>query len=200
MDLLVLLFNEFETLDVFGPVEILGKLEDIKNIRFISVNGGTIISSQQVPVVTTNFTSFESRDYIFLVPGGIGTRKEVNNIEILNVIKHLSKEAKFIFSVCTGSALLAKTGMLDGKEATTNKRAYNWVIQQNLNVKWIKEARWVKDGNIYTSSGVSAGIDMALGFISDNFGIEKAEEIATGIEYTWNKNSKEDIFSSLYYL
>lgn len=84
-------------------------------------------------------------------------------------------------SVCTGSALLAKTGMLDGKDATTNKRAYNWVIQQNSNIKWIKEARWVQDGNIYTSSGVSAGIDMALGFVADNFGIEKAEEIATGI-------------------
>lgn len=198
MDLLVLLFNEFETLDVFGPVEILGKLEAIKNIRFISVNGGLIISSQQVPVLTTKFASLESGDCVFLIPGGIGTRKEVNNIEILHVIKQLSENARFVLSVCTGSALLAKTGMLDGKEATTNKRAYNWVIQQNSNVKWIKEAHWVKDGNIYTSSGVSAGIDMALGFVADNFGIEKAEEIAIGIEYIWNKNSEEDIFSSFY--
>ena len=176
MDLLVLLFNDFETLDVFGLVEILGKLEDIENIRFISVNGGPIISSQQVPIVTTNFTSFESKDYIFLIPGRIGTIKEVNNIEILNVIRLLSENAKFVFSVCTGSALLAKTGILDGKEATTNKRAYNWVIQQNSNVKWIKEARWVKDGNIYTSSGVSAGIDMALGFVADNFGMENSNK------------------------
>lgn len=89
MDLLFLLFNGFETLDVFGPVEILGKLKAIKNIQFISVNGGPILSSQQVPVLTTKSTSLERGDYVFLIPGEIGTRKEVNNIEILNVIKQL---------------------------------------------------------------------------------------------------------------
>jgi transcriptional regulator GlxA family with amidase domain len=133
-----------------------------------------------------------------LVPGGAGVRFEVNNLDLLNAIQRLSKDANFILSVCTGSALLAKAGILDEKEATTNKRLYDWVTQQGTRVKWIKKARWVKAGNIYTSSGVSAGIDMSLGFIADNFGIETAEGIARTIEYAWNKNSEEDIFSTLY--
>jgi transcriptional regulator GlxA family with amidase domain len=133
-----------------------------------------------------------------LIPGGAGVRYELNNPELLDAIKRLSKDAEFILSLCTGSALLAKAGILDEKEATTNKRLYNWVTQQGARVKWIKKARWVKNGNIYTSSGVSAGIDMSLGFIADNFGIETAEGIARTIEYVWNKNSEEDIFSILY--
>jgi putative intracellular protease/amidase len=198
MDLLVLLFNEFETLDGFGPVEVLGKLESIHKIHFLSVNGGTVASSQQAPVVTTEAALVESNQYILLVPGGAGVRYELANPELLNTIKRLSKDAQFILSVCTGSALLAKAGILDEKEATTNKRLYHWATEQGARVKWIKKARWVKSGHIYTSSGVSAGIDMSLGFIADNFGIETAEGIAKTIEYVWNKSSEEDIFSTLY--
>lgn len=196
MDLLVLLFNEFETLDVFGPVEVLGKLEDISKINFVSLNGGPIVSSQQVPVITNAIYSFkQASEYIFLIPGGVGTRKEVDNETLLEAIKRLANGAKYVLSVCTGAALLAKAGILDNKKATTNKRSYNWVIQQGLNVKWIKKARWVKDETIYTSSGISAGIDMVLGFIADNYGTKKAESIANRIEYIWNKDSEADVFS-----
>jgi transcriptional regulator GlxA family with amidase domain len=105
---------------------------------------------------------------------------------------------KYILSVCTGSALLAKTAILNRKRATTNKRAFKWVIEQGKDVLWVREARWVKDDNIYTSSGVSAGIDMTLGFIEDLMGKEKALEISQSIEYRWNENSKYDPFSKMY--
>jgi transcriptional regulator GlxA family with amidase domain len=199
MDLVILLFNEFETLDAFGPVEVLGKLEDISKLWFVSLSGGTIVSSQQVPVTTGDLHSLPQKsEYILLIPGGMGTRKEVENGTLLKEIKRLADRAKFVLTVCTGSLLLSKTGVLDHKKATTNKRVYNWVTQQTVRVQWIKKARWVKEGNIYTSSGVSAGIDMALGFIADNYGMPKAEEIAKGIEYIWNRDSKDDIFSSMY--
>jgi Transcriptional regulator containing an amidase domain and an AraC-type DNA-binding HTH domain len=199
MDLMVLLFNEFETLDVFGPVEILGKLEDISKIIFVSVAGGLSVSTQQVPVLTDDLCSLPvPSEYILLIPGGIGTRKEMNNDNLLDLIRRLAAKAKFILTVCTGSLLLAKTGLLDHQKATTNKRVYDWVTLQAPEVKWVKQARWVKSGNIYTSSGVSAGMDMALGFIADSYGMAKAEEIAKGIEYLWNRNSGEDVFSELY--
>lgn len=199
MDLVVLLFNEFETLDAFGPVEVLGKLEDISKISFVSLQGGLILSSQQVPVITDDIYSLPLiPESILLIPGGLGTRKEMTNEKLLDQIKRLAGNTRFVLTVCTGSLLLAKTGLLDRKKATTNKRVYNWVTQQASNVQWIKKARWVKDGNIYTSSGVSAGIDMALGFIADNYGTVKAEEIAKGVEYIWNRDSKDDIFSSMY--
>ncbi|MDR1701444.1 MAG: DJ-1/PfpI family protein [Sporomusaceae bacterium] len=196
MDLIVLLFDDFETLDVFGPVEVLGKLENAFKIHFVSLTGATTVSSQQVPIPTQNLKSFDpAAEYIFLLPGGQGTRAEVQNEEMLQAVKKLALHAKFTLAVCTGSALLAKAGVLDEKKATTNKRAFDWVCAQNKRVDWLKKARWVKDGNIYTSSGVSAGIDMALGFIADNYGMETAETIAHRIEYIWNKDSQNDIFA-----
>ena len=62
-------------------------------------------------------------------------------------------------SVCTGSALLARAGVLDGLKATTNKRAFDWVRSQGPRVTWMPRARWVQDGSVFTSSGVSAGMD-----------------------------------------
>jgi putative intracellular protease/amidase len=199
MDLLVVLFNGFETLDVFGPVEVLGRLENISKISFVSLAGGLITSSQQVPVITEAISSLPLQsEYILLVPGGSGVRNEVENERLLEIMKQLTRNAQFVLSVCTGAVLLAKIGILDHKKATTNKRSFDWVMQQGTNVSWVKKARWVKDQNIYTSSGVSAGIDMALGFIADTYGEEQAEVIANRIEYSWNKDSEADMFYSLY--
>lgn len=194
----ILLFDKFETLDVFGPVEILGKLSEIFKLNFISVHGGLVESSQKVRVETNLYTKDDDTLKILFVPGGSGTREKIHDNDFINFIENISKESKYIISVCTGSALLAKAGILNGKRATTNKRAFNWVTEQNEDVLWVKEARWVKDGNIYTSSGVSAGMDMALGFIEDLMGKEKALEISKGIEYLWNEDSNYDPFSKMY--
>ena len=194
----ILLFDEFETLDVFGPVETLGRLPDIFKLNFISSNGGLVESSQNVRVDTNLYTNENEVEKILLVPGGSGTREKVNDNNFINFIENVSNQSKYILSVCTGSALLSKTAILNRKRATTNKRAFKWVIEQGKDVLWVREARWVKDDNIYTSSGVSAGIDMTLGFIEDLMGKEKALEISQSIEYRWNENSKYDPFSKMY--
>lgn len=110
------------------------------------------------------------------------------------MLKHLAEESRFCLSICTGSALLAKCGVLNNRKATSNKKALEWVKQTNENVIWIDKARWVVDGKFYTSSGVSAGMDMALGFLSDQFGKDKAYEISEFIEYIWNEDKSKDIF------
>ncbi|WP_238918950.1 DJ-1/PfpI family protein [Clostridium sp. YIM B02555] len=193
----ILLFDKFETLDVFGPVEILGKLPEIFKLNFISVDGGLVESSQKVKVETNLYTSDDALKILF-VPGGNGTREKVNDNDFINFIENMSKEAKYIISVCTGSALLAKAGIINGKRATTNKRAFKWVTEQNEDVLWVEEARWIRDGNIFTSSGVSAGMDMALGFIEELIGKEKALEISKSIEYLWNEDSNYDPFFKMY--
>ncbi len=194
----ILLFDAFETLDVFGPVEIFGRLPEIFQLNFISVNGGLVESSQKVRVDTNLYTRDDDTLKILFVPGGSGTREKVNDNNFIDFIETISKESKYIISVCTGSALLAKAGILNERRATSNKRAFKWVTEQNEDVLWVKEARWIKDGNIYTSSGVSAGIDMALGFIEDLMGKEKALEISQSIEYLWNIDSNYDPFSKMY--
>ena len=93
----------------------------------------------------------------------------MSNELFINTLRNLCDRAENVLSICTGSALLAKSGVLDKRNATSNKKALDWVRSISQNVNWIKKARWVVDEKYYTSSGVSAGMDMSLGFISDLF-------------------------------
>ena len=194
MNVAVLLFEDFETLDVFGPVEILGRLKNNYQISFYSILGGLIKNSHGVSILTDNIEDIKDGVDIFLIPGGHGTRKEVDNILLIDKIRGISLLSKFVLTVCTGSALLSKTGLLNGKKATSNKRAFDWVITQGENVNWIRKARWTKDEKFYTSAGVSAGMDMTLGFLSDIHGIEFVRKVTFEIEYNWVENMDDDNF------
>ena len=193
MNVNVLLFSDFETLDAFGPVEVLGRVAELQ-LRFISAGGGIVTSSQGVPVITE---SWDRADFsgIMLVPGGQGTRTLVNDRVFIEKLRDIVLQSDYCLTVCTGSALLAKTELLDGRQATSNKRAFAWVRSVNPAVQWISQARWVADGRFYTSSGVSAGIDMALGFVADLFGKDRAADLAHRIEYVWNENAADDPFA-----
>ena len=119
----------------------------------------------------------------------------VNDSTFIEKLTTIATQLKYCLTVCTGSALLAKTNLLNGRKATSNKGAFEWVKSVNSNVKWENCARWVVDGKFYTSSGISAGIDMALGFVADRIGLEKSIEIAQAIEYVWNSNKNNDLFA-----
>lgn len=190
-----LLFDNFETLDLFGPIEMFGRLSDKYAIQFCSMDGGIIKNTHGVSLPTIAISDLHYSTDILLIIGGQGTRHLVDNERFLQVLKKLSNDAKWVLSVCTGSALLAKAGLLDNKQATSNKRAWDWVILQSNKVHWINKARWVVDGKYYTSSGVSAGMDMALGFIADRLGTETALKISQDVEYRWISNSTLDEFS-----
>jgi putative intracellular protease/amidase len=196
MNIAVLLFDDFETLDVYGPVEVFGRLVDLYTIKFYSLNGGQIKNRHGVFVTTEKLEDINSPLEIFIVPGGLGTRKEVENKLLIDTIKKISALSKFVLTVCTGSALLARTGLLDNKRATSNKRAFAWVITNGRNVIWDKKVRWTIDDKYYTSSGVSAGIDMSLGFLSDRHGIEFARKVAFEIEYNWTEDKENDTFKA----
>jgi len=192
MNINCLLFNDFETLDIFGPVEVFGKIDEC-SIKYFSINGGNIINKDNVQIITENINKIEKYD-VLLLPGGIGTRILVNDYEFINKLKNMVEKSTWCLTVCTGSALLAKTGLLDNCEATSNKMAFEWVKSIGKNVKWKNKARWVIDKKYYTSSGISAGIDMSLGFVCDRFGEETARKIAEKIEYEWNGNKENDVF------
>ena len=92
--------------------------------------------------------------------------------------------------------MLAKTGLIDGRKATTNKRVFQFVKTNAPKVNWIAKARWVEDSKYFTSSGVSAGMDMALAVIAKSFGREKSLEIASRAEYEWHEDSSWDPFAA----
>jgi len=194
MKVSVLLFEDFETLDVFGPVEILGRLTDLYTISFYSLPGGLINNKHGISIQTGKLEAINNGTDIFLIPGGYGTRAEVNNIGLIDAIRQIAASSKYVFTVCTGAALLAKTGLLDGRKATSNKRAFDWVVSTGEKVNWVRKARWVADNKYYTSSGVSAGMDMTLGFLNDVHGHAFAKDVSRQIEYTWQEDKDHDDF------
>jgi transcriptional regulator GlxA family with amidase domain len=189
-----LVFDDFETLDLFGPIEMFGSLPEHYRIQFTSMAGGIIRSKHGVLMQTVAVSELAHQTDIVLVPGGLGTRQLVYNPSFLQTLIALTDEADWVLSVCTGSALLAKSGVLNGKRATSNKLAWQWVTCQSDQVDWVKQARWVIDGKFYTSSGVSAGMDMALGFIADRHGVDRAHQVAQHTEFRWQENSHVDDF------
>lgn len=197
-EVVTILYDDFETLDVFGPVEVLGSFKDNFRISYYSLIGGIVSSSQGVEIDTKDFSEITSKDYILLIPGGMGTRTLVNDKKLIAELTKLSTNAKYIFTVCTGSSLFSQTGLLNGKKATSNKKALGWTKSIAPNVIWIDKARWVKDGNIYSSSGVSAGIDMSLGFVADLLGYETAKQKSIEIEYSWQEDASIDEFADSY--
>ena len=192
----ILLFDNFETLDVFGPVEILGKVEEYE-LKYLSLRGGLIVSAQGVSIMTDKIDPADtaSKAEILVVPGGRGTRDLVRDAVFLEQLITLTTHSKYCLSICTGSALLARARLLNGKSATSNKRALSWVMSMNKDVNWIQSARWVTDDKYYSSSGVSAGMDMTLGFIKDRLGEQRALNIADSIEYVWNTDCSKDPFA-----
>ncbi|WP_395020832.1 DJ-1/PfpI family protein [Dongia sp.] len=191
----VLLFERFELLDVFGPLEMLGLLEDAFEIRLVSEQAEVVDSAQGPRSVVDDYLVDHHPYDLLLVPGGMGTRREVENQALLDWLNHAAGRAETVASVCTGSALLARAGLLDGRRATTNKNAYNWVVRQGPKVEWQPRARWVEDGKFWSSSGVSAGTDMALALIARLCGIDRARQVAHWAEYVWNEDSTDDPFA-----
>ena len=188
----VLLFEQFETLDAFGPAEILGKLPG-GTIHYFSELGGIVTSRQGVPVVTKEWCEINPSANL-VIPGGWGTRSLIEKRQFIQQLAQLCAQAEFVLSICTGSALLAQTNLLNGRRATSNKLALDWVKAVQPHVNWLERARWAVDGKYYTSSGVSAGMDMTLGFIADQLGEAAAREIAFNIEYVWHEDRENDPF------
>ncbi len=193
-----LIFPGFELLDVFGPMQMFGLLADDFSLELVAETAGPVTSNQGLKAFAEKSLGDGGRYDVLFVPGGAGTRREVGNARLLDWITHCSNSAEFTLSVCTGSALLAKAGLLDNRRATTNKAAFSWVCEQGPHVDWIPQARWVEDGPFLTSSGVSAGMDMALGAIDLMHGKDVAEKVSKWCEYTWHKDKTNDPFARIH--
>ncbi len=198
----VLVFPGFELLDVFGPLEAFGvrpSREHFDCLLVADVPGP--VASTQGPRGVAEIGLDDARHLdMILVPGGMGTRKEVENPRVLRWITERSRDAEIVMSVCTGAGLLARAGVLDGRRATTNKLSFSWVVDQGPKTEWVKEARWVEDGNVFSSAGVSAGIDMSLAVIRRTVSAELAETAANFMEYDWHRDASWDPFARVHRL
>lgn len=188
-----ILFDGFELLDVFGPAEVFSKVPGLQ-VEFASADGEPVASSQGVKILPdATFDSLVCDTAV--IPGGQGTRALVKDANILARIKRIASRASLVCSICTGSAVLAEAGLLEGYAATSNKLAFDWATSFGEDIDWKSSARWVHDRDRWTSSGVAAGIDMAVAFVSHFFGAPLAERIAHDLEIQVNSDPDHDPFA-----
>lgn len=192
----IVLYDGFELLDVFGPLEMWAYVPEF-NLVTVAEHAGPVKSGQDVEVIADySFEDCPALD-ILMVPGGAGTFRELQNDVMLTFLRTRHEESDITTSVCSGSALLAKAGILDGHKATSNKQYFDLATEQSEKVDWVWEARWVDDGDVVTSSGVSAGIDMALHLIRRLYGETTAKAIADGTEYEPHTDPSDDPFARM---
>ena len=181
----MILFPGVEELDFIGPWEMLTMWSNHCNgpmhNRIVAQSYAPVTCAKRLSVNPhVSFADCPPLDYL-MVPGGMGTRTEVDNPVIIDFIAAQAKHCKAVLSVCTGSFMLHRAGLLAGKRATTH-----WGSLDRLralgNVQ-VVEDRFVRDGNVWCSAGVSAGIDMTLAFIAAVAGEETAGQVQLAAEY-----------------
>lgn len=180
-----LIFPNLEELDLVGPWEMIGRwskdAQGPEHCLMVAEKLGPVIGNNGMSInPQVVFSGCPPLDYL-LVPGGQGTRKEVDNQALIHFVAEQAKHCQAVLSVCTGSFILHRAGLLSGLRATTH-----WASLDRLRALGdveVVEERIVRDGRIWTSAGVSAGIDMALAFIASIAGEETAGQVQLGAEY-----------------
>jgi transcriptional regulator GlxA family with amidase domain len=177
----IVVYPGFTALDFIGPYEVLHRLPDTE-VRFVWHEPGPIAADSGVLVVgaTHSFAETPSPDVI-LVPGGMTTIEHARDEKLLDWVRTAHQTATWTTSVCSGSVILASAGLLDGKRATSHWAALSAL--KALGAKAVGDERVVHEGDIVTSAGVSAGIDLALWLAGQIGGEERAKAIQLGIEY-----------------
>jgi transcriptional regulator GlxA family with amidase domain len=184
----IVLFDEVEVLDFTGPFEVFSVTGRRQNLQPFTVY---TVAEQRRPVLARNrlsvnpgygFADCPVPD-ILLVPGGYGTRREMRNAVMLEWVLSRAREAELVLSVCTGALILGAAGLLDGLQATTHHLAFDELRSVAPRADVRINARVVDNGRVVLSSGVSAGIDMALHVVARLLGDAQARETASYMEY-----------------
>lgn len=188
----ILIFDDVEELDFVGPWEVFqmvnevaghrGDPEPLHN-RLISRDGSDITAVKGMRVgAHTSMTDVDALDVI-LIPGGQGTRTVIEDPEIMAWVQAIAPDCEWVTSVCTGAFVLAKAGLLKGRRAATHWAAFNEFDRLKLDGELVPHVRYVRDGNVVTAAGVSAGIDMSLWLVGQWFDPQMSRDVARAMQY-----------------
>jgi len=199
----IVLFEDIEVLDFCGPFEVFSvtRLNEEKRREESSPFEVLLVAEKPGPVTTTGgmkvipHYTFETcpRLNIVVAPGGWGTRKELTNPIMLDWLRARAAEVETLTAVCTGSMLLGFAGLLDGLHATTHWRSLDWMRDSFPAVRVEYDKHFVRDGRVFTSAGISAGIDMSLKVVAHYMGKEIAKATARHMEYPYPESDARRI-------
>ncbi len=190
----VLLFDDVEVLDFAGPFEVFGvtgKRDNATPFSVITVaeRHGIVRARNGLAVSPTHsFADCPPAD-VLVIPGGYGTRREMHNELVIDWIRSQAAVAEVVLSVCTGALLLARAGLLAGLEVTTHRGALDLLAATAPDAVVRSDQRFVDNGRIVTSAGISAGIDAALHVVARLLGDTPARETARYMEYDWREDT-----------
>lgn len=191
----ILIFGEVEVLDFCGPFEVFavagrGLEQKPFDVFTVAEKSGPVIARNGLSVNPRHTTGDCPQADILIVPGGMGTRREMHNQILIDWIKEAAGKAEMTLSVCTGSLLLAKAGLLDGASATTHWAAMDLLREVAPRTTICPDKQFVDNGRVMTSAGISAGIDLSLYAVAKLLGEDAAAETARWMEYKHWKGSQ----------
>ena len=199
----ILVFDLVEVLDFAGPFEVFSvtRLDDTRRLEELSPFEVLLVAEREGIVsaagglkVTPDVTIARCPPLdILVVPGGWGTRREIKNATLLEWIAKQGRSVETLTSVCTGAMLLGKAGLLSRKRATTHWRSLDWMTASFPDVTVERSLHVVEDGNVVTSAGISAGIDMALRVVARFFGEAVARATARHMEYPFPPDNRRRV-------
>jgi transcriptional regulator GlxA family with amidase domain len=186
----ILIFDDVEELDAIGPYEVLAYWaqafpEDGWKVSTISRLGGTITGAKGLRIEPDHSMADVPDLQVLLHPGGMGTRPLLRDEQHLAWVREQRAKTPLLTSVCTGSLVYAAAGLLRRRPATTHWGAMQELAELEPTAQLDREARFVDDGDIVTSAGISAGIDMALHLVHRLSSLERALEVQRGIQYDY---------------
>lgn len=184
----LLLFDGVEELDAVGPWEVLASWtqehpEDGWSICCLSPGGAEVTGAKNLRLAAHHSLDDAPALDVLIHPGGLGTRRLLRDPAYLSWIRAQRASVALMASVCTGSLVYAAAGLLTGRRATTHWAALNLLAELDPTIITDVDARFVDDGDLVTSAGVSAGIDMALHLVARFAGTERAEAVRRDIQY-----------------
>jgi transcriptional regulator GlxA family with amidase domain len=181
----ILLFNEVEVLDFTGPFEVFSYSSCI--VKTIAQTKDIIVARNGLKVQPDYDFNDAPHFNILVIPGGYGAEEiEIHNTKVINWIKDRVNNVEIIASVCTGALLLAEAGLLDGKQATTHWMDIDRLEKEYPKVRVLRNVKYVDEGSIISSGGISAGINMSLYLVKKLMGEDVAKATAKGMEYDIN--------------
>ena len=186
----ILIFDDVEVLDFCGPYEVFGvtgKQNDSQpfNVYTVAEHSKPILARNKLSINPQYAIANCPPSDILLVPGGFGTRQQMHNFVLIDWIKQSYLHSELLLSVCTGALLLAKAGLLENLAATTHHLAIDLLKEVAPNTEIRAGDRFVDNGKIILSAGISAGIDMSLYVVAKLLGKEEAIKTAEYMEYDW---------------